>query len=78
MCAGQPFESINIQTTEIKLDSFLKWAGVAVTGGQAKLLVEEGYILVNGKPENRRGRKLAVGDLVEVRGSGTYKVVRET
>ena len=71
------FESIVIETNEIKLASFLKWAGIAVTGGQAKLLVEQGYILVNGEEEKRRGRKLTVGDIVEVRGLGIYQVTKE-
>jgi ribosome-associated protein len=50
----------------IKLDQFLKLTGVARTGGQAKLLVQTGMVLVNGKVEMRRGRKLVDGDCVTV------------
>lgn len=52
----------------IKLDQFLKFAGIAETGGQAKLLIQEGAVSVNGEVEHRRGRKLVDGDQVEVDG----------
>lgn len=52
----------------IKLDQFLKLAGVADTGGQAKHLILEGFVKVNGAIETRRGRKLHHGDKVEVEG----------
>ena len=48
----------------IKLDSFLKWMGLASTGGEAKNLIQDGYVLVNGEIETRRGRKLREGDTV--------------
>lgn len=57
----------------IKLDQFLKWVGVAPTGGQAKLLIQTGYVKVNGVPETRRGRKLVAGDRVVV-GGQTFTV----
>lgn len=50
----------------IKLDQFLKLVGVAPTGGQAKLLIQNGHVLVNGNPETRRGKKLVSGDRVTV------------
>ena len=60
-----------IQT--IKLDQFLKWVGVASTGGEAKLMIQGGDVTVNGIIETRRGRKLVEGDLVSVQGE-TYRV----
>ncbi|MEB3358066.1 MAG: RNA-binding S4 domain-containing protein [Synechococcales bacterium] len=48
----------------IQLDQFLKYQGVAQTGGQAKLLIQAGEIQVNGAVETRRGRKLVSGDRV--------------
>ncbi len=48
----------------MRLDQFLKWKGVADTGGQAKHLVKSGLVEVNGVVEKRRGRKLNEGDLV--------------
>lgn len=55
-------------TTMIKLDQFLKWAGIAQTGGEAKLLIQSGEVTVNGTIETRRGRKLVNGDRVTVMG----------
>ncbi len=52
----------------IRLDQFLKLLGVADTGGQAKMLVQGGQAKVNGAVETRRGRKLHIGDVVEVAG----------
>jgi len=50
----------------IKLDQFLKMVGIAQTGGQAKLIVQEGQVMVNDAVETRRGRKLVSGDQVKV------------
>lgn len=48
----------------IKLDQFLKLAQVVQSGGQAKLLIQSGQVMVNGAVETRRGRKLRPGDVV--------------
>jgi len=55
----------------VPLGAFLKLAGVASTGGHAKLLVQEGEVRVNGEVETRRGRKLVAGDVV---GTGRREV----
>ncbi len=52
----------------IKLDQFLKWVGVAATGGQAKLLIQGGEVRVNGERVTQRGRQLRTGDRVTVGG----------
>ena len=52
----------------IPLDKFLKLAQVAQSGGEAKLLIQSGAVLVNGVVETRRGRKLRPGDTVEANG----------
>lgn len=57
----------------IKLDSFLKFAGIAPTGGQAKVMIQNGEVLVNDMVETRRGRKLVSGDRVTV-GEQTFDV----
>lgn len=59
-------ENIHIETDIIKLDSFLKWAGIASTGSEAKFLVSEGNIKVNGLVETQRGKKLKKGDIIEL------------
>lgn len=61
----------------IKLDQFLKLVGVAATGGQAKLMIQGGDVLVNGMLETRRGRKLVSGDHVTV-GDKTFGVELDT
>lgn len=61
-------QTVNIKTEFIKLDSLLKYAGLAVTGGQAKQLVETRAITVNGDPVSQRGKKIRPGDKVNVAG----------
>ena len=51
-----------------RLDHFLKYAGIAETGGQAKLMIQSGEVRVNGEVETRRRRKLSADDIVEVAG----------
>ena len=57
----------------IKLDQFLKWQGIAQTGGEAKIIIQQGMVEVNGEAEVRRGRKLVTGDRVTVAGT-THRV----
>ncbi len=59
---------ITITTEYITLQAFLKLSGIAATGGEAKLMVKELDILVNGVKEDRRGRKLYPGDSIVVNG----------
>lgn len=57
----------------IKLDQFLKWQGITQTGGEAKVRIQEGEVIVNGKIETRRGKKLITGDRVTI-ANKTYMV----
>ena len=52
----------------MKLDQFLKWQGLAATGGEAKQRIQRGDVQVNGMIETRRGRQLALGDAVAIDG----------
>ena len=52
----------------MKLDQFLKYQGLAGTGGEAKLRIQRGDVRVNGTIETRRGRQLALGDAVSIDG----------
>jgi ribosome-associated protein len=61
------------ENSTIKLDQFLKFVGAAQTGGEAKLMIQEGEVRVNDLTETRRGRKLVKGDQVTARGE-TYTV----
>jgi ribosome-associated protein len=52
----------------IKLDSFMKWQNMIDSGGQAKAVIQNGEVKVNGQNETRRGRKLIEGDKVTYNG----------
>lgn len=62
-------KEIAIITEYIKLDSFLKFAGACETGGEAKLIIEDGKVKVNGDVCLSRGKKLRDGDIVEIDGN---------
>lgn len=53
---------IKIHTEFIKLQDLLKFAGTVETGGDAKLIIQEGRVAVNGEPCSMRGKKLRPGD----------------
>ena len=56
----------SLTTEYIDLLQFLKATGIAMTGGEAKAIVDEGLVKVNDEPESRRRRKLRDGDRVLV------------
>lgn len=60
-------ENIYIDTEFIKLDNLLKLAGFG-TGGQAKMLVQNGGVKVNGEVCTMRGKKMRIGDVAECNG----------
>jgi ribosome-associated protein len=57
----------------IKLDQFLKLKHLVQSGGEAKVVIQSGQVLVNDELELRRGRKLVTGDRVTFKAS-TYPV----
>ena len=59
-------EQIPITTDYIRLDSFLKLTGLVDTGGQAKMLIQECRVKVNGEVCPMRGKKLYPGDKVSL------------
>lgn len=61
-------EVLAIDTEYIRLDALLKLGGAAVTGGQAKLLIQGGKVTVNGELCTMRGKKMRPGDRAEVHG----------
>ena len=58
-------EKIPVHTEFIRLDAFLKLACLCQTGGEAKMVVQDGFVLVNGEKCLQRGKKLRPGDTVE-------------
>lgn len=57
-------ETIKISTEFIKLEALLKFAGAVETGGEGKLLIQDGVVSVNGEVCTMRGKKLRPGDVV--------------
>ena len=55
---------IKINTEIIKLDAFLKWAGIVTSGSEAKLYIQDELVKVNNEICTQRGKKLKVGDVV--------------
>jgi ribosome-associated protein len=69
-----PPSTLALRGEYITLAQALKVAGLAETGGQAKVLVREGDVLVNGVVEKQPGRKLRAGDRFRLAG-GTECIV---
>lgn len=67
-------KEIKINTEIIKLDSFLKYAGIVNLGSEAKFYIQNGEVKVNGEIELQRGKKLKKGDIVEFQGE-SYKIL---
>ncbi len=65
---------VKIETEFIKLDQFLKFESIVGTGGEAKNVIKDGMVKVNGKVELARGKKLHKGDIVEALGE-TVKLI---
>ncbi len=59
---------ITIKDEFIKLGQALKLAGLVQSGVDAKFLIEDGLVLVNGEVDTRRGKKLREGDVVTISG----------
>lgn len=67
-------ETITINTEYITLGQFLKLAEVIQSGGMAKWFLSEHEVYINQELDQRRGRKLRDGDVVEIPDAGTYVV----
>lgn len=55
---------IHIEEEYIKLDSLMKFSGLCATGGEAKYLIQNGQVLLNGEVCLQRGKKVHPGDIV--------------
>ncbi|MFC4812611.1 MULTISPECIES: S4 domain-containing protein YaaA [Paenibacillus] len=69
-------KEIGISTEYIALGQFLKLSECIDTGGAAKFFLQEHEVVINGEPDNRRGRKLYAGDKIEIKGYGAFTIVR--
>lgn len=68
-----PMRKVEITKEPVELYKILKFEGLATTGGEAKLLVDDRQVTVNGKVEIRRRKKIVDSDVIEVRGE-TLKI----
>ncbi|WP_425449241.1 RNA-binding S4 domain-containing protein [Dethiothermospora halolimnae] len=67
-------KEINIDTEYIKLDQFIKYIGIAQTGGHSKMLIKNGQIKVNNEICFQRGKKIKKGDMIEILDDETFIV----
>lgn len=65
----QKMEIIHLREEYIKLGQALKAAGFVDSGVEAKIVIQEGLVKVNGTVETQRGKKLTDGDVVEYKGN---------
>ena len=73
---------MNKKVTEIKIESeyitlgqFLKFADIIYSGGEAKSVLLQHEVMINNESDNRRGRKLRGGDVVEILGN-KYRIIQ--
>lgn len=66
-------QTIHLREDYIKLGQALKAAGLVESGVDAKLVIQDGEVRVNGRTETQRGKKLVAGDIVEFDGE-TVKI----
>ena len=70
-------ETIKITNEFITLGQLLKYENIVESGGMAKAFLIDFRVLVNGKQDQRRGRKLYPGDVIEIEDFTTYKISTE-
>jgi ribosome-associated protein len=61
-------KNVEITREPVELYKILKFEGLVTTGGEAKLLIGDGQVTVNGDIETRRRKKIVDGDVIEFRG----------
>jgi ribosome-associated protein len=59
---------VEISREPVELYKILKFEGLASSGAEAKLLIDDGQVVVNGEVETRRRKKILSGDTIEFRG----------
>ena len=75
---GMMREPLSVSDREINLTQVLKLANWVENGGQAKALIADGMVRVNGEVELRKRRQMSVGDVVELEGGPSLILVRAT
>lgn len=75
-CMADAFD-VPIRDESIRLGQFLKLASLIESGAEAKTFIADGLVSVNGEVDLRRGRQLHEGDVVEIEGGPSARVVGE-
>ena len=70
-------DKVAINTEFIKLGQLLKFVSIVGNGSDAKMLIADGIVKVNGVVVTERGKKIHPGDVVEVEGMGSVEVEAE-
>ena len=70
-------QEIKLEAEFVTLGQLQKEAGIIETGGKAKWFLRENTVLVNGEPDDRRGRKLYPEDVIEVPDNGQFIVKQQ-
>jgi ribosome-associated protein len=68
-------ENLTIDTEFITLGQLLKMTDAISSGGMAKWFLDEHIVYVNGEAEQRRGKKLRHGDVIDIPDVGKYKII---
>jgi ribosome-associated protein len=75
--ADDEIRDVAVRGDGIRLGQLLKLTGIAGSGAEAKALLLDGAVRVNGEVEGRRGRQLVVGDVVEAGGDALRVIATE-
>ncbi len=67
-------KEIKLNTETIQLDQFMKWINLVKSGGQAKIEIKAGKVMVNGEVEKRRAKKIRSGDIITYQ-KEKYKII---
>ncbi len=70
-------QDVTITKEPVELFKVLKFEGLVGTGGEAKIVIDEGLVNVNGQLEMRKRRKLLAGDIIEFNGHTLRLIVAE-
>ena len=68
-------DQLSVGERPINLTQVLKLAGMVMHGGEAKGLITEGLVRVNGEVELRKRRTMAIGDVVQIVGGGSLTLI---
>ena len=60
-----PMRTVEIHKEPVELYKILKFEGMVASGGEAKLVISEGFVRVNGEVETRKRKKIICGDIIE-------------